>query len=135
MTYEERQKLLLRRWGFKCSCELCSGSKEEIAASDWRRNRLTGIRDEVVKLITAGDFQTAIQRYEEVMDLVEQERLVEHLGDHYEVMARLYMAMQKRGSAKKYAKLAISAMLQFGGTEVQAKVEELSAFVAALGGS
>ncbi len=55
-----------------------------MAASDSRRRKLATIREDVIALVTDMKYGEAIRHYEEVLGLVQEERLVEHLGDHYE---------------------------------------------------
>ncbi len=125
LTYEERQETLLRRWGFKCTCHLCSRTPDEIADSDHRRKRLSSIREDIIALVTDMKYDEAVKEYEDVLSLVQEERLVEHLGEHHEVLARLHMALGHRADAEKHARLAVSDMVEFGGPQDDEKVVEL----------
>ncbi|CAK7205855.1 hypothetical protein SEUCBS139899_008634 [Sporothrix eucalyptigena] len=135
LTHEERQEKLLRRWGFSCTCDLCSGGAEATAASDARRRRVTGLRNEVVGHLQKGKFAVAISAYEnELLDLVRTEHLAEHMGEHYEVLARLHLAAGNQTTAGVYAQRALDELETFGTTDTQSaagSVQELRAFVKA----
>ena len=124
MTYAQRQKAL-RRWGFDCSCSLCSASAGEIAASDRRRLRVLEIREKVLTHVQRREFHAAINLNEEMVDLIMKEGLAPHLGEHYEVLARLYLAATDLKNAKKFAELAIIDMEANGGEDVYDGMKEL----------
>ena len=130
LTYKERQNILLRRWGFRCTCSLCNGTHEDIVASDRRRKRLIDLRQELVVMVNNMDYMKAIEAYSEVIALVETEHLAEHMGEHYEVLARFHLAANNRGSAEKYALMALNEIERFGGTYDD--TVELREFVASM---
>jgi len=129
LTYKERQNVLLRRWGFRCTCSLCNGTHEDIVASDRRRKRLLDLRQELTAMVSNMDYMKAIEAYPEVMRLVEKEHLAEHMGEHYEVLARFHLAANNRGSAEKYARMALAEIEQFGGSGAYDDMIELRQFV------
>ncbi|GAB1312708.1 SET domain-containing protein 5 [Madurella fahalii] len=100
LTSQARQQTLLQKWGFQCTCPLCSSSPSVLAASDARRKKIATLGDEVLKMLDRGDSpKRAAEMYEEVVDAVREEGLVPHLGAHYEVLGRLYLAAgdQRKG--------------------------------------
>jgi hypothetical protein len=125
MPFEERQQALLHRWGFRCTCELCLSSTQEREASDRRRERIRDVRKEVLEHVQRRDFHSAIKLNEELVGLIVKERMAPHLGEHYEVLARLYLAATDLDSAKKYAELALVDLEANGGSDVYDSVEEL----------
>ncbi|CAK7209790.1 hypothetical protein SCUCBS95973_000560 [Sporothrix curviconia] len=135
LSHDARQEKLLRRWGFRCTCNLCSGGANAAAASDARRRRVTDLRNEVVAHLQKGAFILAISAYEdELLDLVRIEHLAEHMGEHYEVLARLHLAAGNHTAAGAYAQRALDELETFGlaGTQSSAgSVHELRAFVKA----
>jgi len=46
--------------------------------------------------------------------LIRHEGMVPHLGEHYEVMAKLHLAVGDRRGAKKYADMAREEVKVFG---------------------
>lgn len=67
-----------------------------------------------------------------MVDLIWEEKLIPHRGEHYEVMARLHMGAGDRKEAKKYAKLAISDLEKYAlgwGKESKDSIEELKDLV------
>ncbi|KAH6622625.1 hypothetical protein F5144DRAFT_538050 [Chaetomium tenue] len=85
----------LRKWGFTCTCSLCSLPAPELAASDERRTRVSRLGKEVIELVTDGsreDLRTAAELYGEAVDAVREEGLVPHLGGHYQVLGQLWAA-------------------------------------------
>jgi hypothetical protein len=125
LPFEERQWTLQSRWGFQCTCELCSAPAEEISASDRRRERIRVVRQEVLEHVQRRDFQSAIKLNEELFDLIVREKMAPHLGEHYEVLARLYLAATDLKSAKKYAQLALVDLEANGGSAVYDSIGEL----------
>lgn len=71
------------------------------------------------------DFHSAIGLNEELVGLIVKENMAPHLGEHYEVLARLYLAATDLKSAKKYAVLALEELEANGGIEVYDSIEEL----------
>lgn len=64
-----------------------------MAESDARRQKIAVLGEEVVKMLDRGEApKRAAEMYEEVVDAVREEGLVPHLGAHYEVLGRLYLA-------------------------------------------
>ncbi|KJR85324.1 uncharacterized protein SPSK_08987 [Sporothrix schenckii 1099-18] len=141
LTHDTRQETLKRRWGFSCTCDLCSGGPDATAASDVRRRRVTALRAEVVAHLQQGAFDTAIAAYEgELLSLVRTEQLAEHMGEHYEVLARLHLAAGNRTAAATYAQRALDELETLQGAIDPGSVarpsgnslEEMRAFVKAL---
>lgn len=58
-TREERRAGLLK-WGFNCNCSLCTASKAEVAASDYRRKKIKQLRQEVMEAVEAWDGKMSI---------------------------------------------------------------------------
>ncbi|KAB5585560.1 hypothetical protein GE09DRAFT_1071108 [Coniochaeta sp. 2T2.1] len=136
-TYGQRQHALLHTWGFRCTCELCTSSSEVLVTSDKRRGRIGEIREEIVELVRERRFGRAIEMSEEMIELVLREELVAHLGEHYEVLTRLYYAVRDREGTERYARLAIGELEKYGGEEVYgatlAELREILAGVEQLG--
>ena len=53
-THEERQRAL-QRWGFTCTCAMCTAPASEIAASDARRTRIRALKADIVEALNGGD--------------------------------------------------------------------------------
>jgi len=117
MLYEQRQQALRKKWGFECACEMCSASRHHIAESDRRRARIQTIRSDVIGIVRKGQFQRAIDLNKELLELVEQEQLVDHVSDTYEILAKLYNAVRDSRSAERYARLALADLKVFGGPD------------------
>ncbi|KAL8367080.1 hypothetical protein RB595_007673 [Gaeumannomyces hyphopodioides] len=132
MTYKNRQDTLLHRWGFKCTCSLCSAHPREIAASDARRERAMSVRDQIMEHVNRGELSAAIGQSKALIELSVEEGLVSGLGDHYELLARLHMGARDLKGAAKYARLALADMRDFGGGEEFDGFGELELFVAQL---
>jgi hypothetical protein len=114
MLSTERPAILRSRWGFTCRCDLCSSSKEELAASDARRKRVNELGVKVIKTLEGGDIKEAIGYHREVIRAIEEEQLTPHLGDYYEVAAQLYSAVGDKKNAVEFAKLAVEEYTDFG---------------------
>jgi hypothetical protein len=126
LQYPDRQHQLLHRWGFKCTCDLCTAPAEKIIESDNRRKRVREIREEIIQQVHKSKFWAAIKLNEELMDILVEEELVAHLGEHYEILARLYFAAGDRKNAEKYGRLALADLQQYGGPDVYDSIEDLN---------
>ena len=72
------------------------------------------------------DFQGAVALHREMLELIEVEQLAPHMGDYYEVAARLHAAARDIKAAKKYARLALDEFRAGGTGEIK---EDLERFV------
>ncbi|KAI6265712.1 hypothetical protein MCOR27_011296 [Pyricularia oryzae] len=134
MTYQSRQSTLLHRWGFKCTCALCSAPPSAVAASDARRTRAMSVRDGILAAVEAGELREAIELGKQLVDISAREGLASGLGDHYEVLARLHAAVGDLQGAGAYARRALEEMSVFGGSEAYGSFDELDLFVRNLEG-
>ncbi|KAK3293646.1 uncharacterized protein B0H64DRAFT_477154 [Chaetomium fimeti] len=97
----------LRKWGFTCTCALCSLPADELAASDERRTRVSRLGKEVIELVQHGDkddLKTAVELYAEAVDAVKEEGLVPHLGGHYQVLGQLWAAAGDLEKGKEWVR-------------------------------
>ncbi|KAL1842475.1 hypothetical protein VTJ49DRAFT_5212 [Mycothermus thermophilus] len=103
LTSAGRRKTLRLKWGFTCSCSLCTAPEDELAASDARRTKIQQLNDKVMKLVEEGTSTTdkdvakeklnlAAELYGELVEAVEEEGIVPHMGDHHEALGRLVAA-------------------------------------------
>lgn len=127
--YHERQHNLRSRWGFDCTCELCSSSVELRASSDRRRQKIRTMRQDVMKHVQHKNFIPAIKLNEELLGLIAKENMAPHMGEHYEVIARLYLAAMDLANAKRFARLALDELEANGGREVYDSISELEALL------
>ncbi|KAH8881337.1 SET domain-containing protein [Thozetella sp. PMI_491] len=125
LTRDERQTRLQQNWGFTCTCALCSASNKSTAISDDRRQRIREIQGRVAERLQKKKFRDAIKLNHELLKLIREEQLIPHLGEHYHVMAQLYLAAKDRTNGKKYARLALADLEAYGGPDAAATMEEL----------
>ncbi|KAK0706096.1 hypothetical protein B0T26DRAFT_679823 [Lasiosphaeria miniovina] len=130
----ERKRILLQKWGFQCSCALCSADADTLAASDARRTEMRATGQRVLQRVEAGDFAAAVALNGALVAAVAEEKLVPHLGDHFDVMARLCLAAGDAEGAAKYARKAIAELKGFyQGAEAEGlAVRDLEALVTRL---
>ncbi|KAI8958061.1 SET domain-containing protein [Daldinia sp. FL1419] len=112
-TTDERHAAL-KKWGFECTCSLCTGSKTEIAASDYRRQKIKALRQEVMKAVEVWDGSRAVKLTHEVLKLMMEEDLVPLYSSQYEIMARLYWKAKDKATATKYAQMSIDTLVDQG---------------------
>ncbi|KAK3348998.1 hypothetical protein B0T25DRAFT_609423 [Lasiosphaeria hispida] len=107
MTYAERKKTFSEVWGFDCTCNLCTASEERRNASDARRLKIHMLRERVLKRAKEGDFKRAIKATEELFQVADEEGLTPHMGDLYEIPARLYYQIGDLEKAREYTKRSL----------------------------
>ncbi|TLS25702.1 hypothetical protein PpBr36_07286 [Pyricularia pennisetigena] len=129
MPYGTRQSTLQQRWGFKCTCALCSASPGAVAASDARRTRAASVLESITAAVEAGRLLDAIGLGEQLVDISAREGLASGLAVHYEVLTRLHVGVGDLEGAGGYARRALEEMRVFGGSEAYRSFDELDLFV------
>ncbi|KAI0006309.1 SET domain-containing protein [Xylariaceae sp. FL0662B] len=112
-TRDQRQASL-SHWGFNCTCNLCSASKAEIAASDYRRSKIDKMRQEVYQAIEARDGAKAVKLTHEILELLHIEELEALYSAQYEILARLYWKAKDTKKATEYAQLSLDVLVDLG---------------------
>ncbi|KAI8953046.1 hypothetical protein F4801DRAFT_598426 [Xylaria longipes] len=110
----EKRQRDLRRWGFECKCSLCTASKTEIAASDYRREKIASLQKDVLKAIGELDGTTALRSSYEVLTLVKAEDIPTMVASQYEVLARLFWKVGDTETATKYAQQSLDTLMDLG---------------------
>jgi hypothetical protein len=105
-VFNDRQAAL-KRWGFRCRCDMCTALDEQIVETDARRVRISKLREEVLDALTEKRVRLAIRYTNELIDLLKQEDLPTLLTEPYEILARVYLAANDRVTAERYARLAL----------------------------
>lgn len=114
--YEER-KMILKQWGFACSCALCSLPADERAYSDDRRNRIWEVYMDLANSASLLGRKVVDERVDELMYLVEREDLWPQLVEYYQVVARAYAALGDLDDARDYAERAEATWIEYGGVD------------------
>ncbi|RYP04755.1 hypothetical protein DL765_010073 [Monosporascus sp. GIB2] len=124
-TYEERQHAL-QRWGFTCTCAMCTAPASEIAASDARRTRIRALKADIVEALNGRDgndkvkhksLDRAIEMAHEVVALVHREELRSLYAEQYDALGRLYWAAGDRARGVAHARLSLKALKDIGYVE------------------
>lgn len=114
LTRAERQEALKDIWGFNCACSLCAADEKTRKASDARRVEFRALRNKVLELAQENDFDAAIKKTEKLFRIVEEEELAPHIGDLYEIPARLYYQIGDLEKAREYLKLSMHELDGWG---------------------
>ncbi|GAW24195.1 hypothetical protein ANO14919_137770 [Xylariales sp. No.14919] len=110
----ERRQRDLRRWGFECKCSLCTASKTDVAASDYRREKIAALQEDVLKAIGELDGTTAVRAAYEILELVKLEDIPTMVASQYEVLARLFWKAGDTDTATKYAQQSLDTLMDMG---------------------
>jgi hypothetical protein len=110
----DKRQHALRRWGFDCKCSLCTASKTEIAASDYRREKIAALQQDTLKAIEEWDGTRAVRLAHEIIGLLKAEDLPSILASQYEVLARLYWKAHDTVTATKYARISLDTLEDLG---------------------
>ncbi|KAH7066402.1 hypothetical protein BKA63DRAFT_585461 [Paraphoma chrysanthemicola] len=97
---------LLSRWGFTCTCALCSLPPPEKKASDLRRVMIAQAEEKIIQLAESYDLPAAIALAHETIQMIIEEDVYPMLTDEYAMLAMLYLEHGDRKSAEKYGRLA-----------------------------
>jgi len=121
---------LIREWGFKCTCSLCS-SAAKTADSDFRRQRINrNLRD--MKLPQNQKQHILDKLVREVLDFGEKEWMLPQVGDFHRIIAGVYAGMGDIETARKHGELAVRKLRHFAGFDNE-RTLDASRFLASLG--
>jgi len=84
---------------------MCSASEKERNASDWRRERLVKIYDQMH--FKGTDYDGLVELTREFVDAVMKERLIPKIGEYYAIFMRIFYSYGDTDSAVKYARTAL----------------------------
>ncbi|KAI1631648.1 hypothetical protein F4809DRAFT_646184 [Biscogniauxia mediterranea] len=89
---------------------LCTASKAEVAASDYRREKIARTRQQVMDAVEARDGTAAVRLTVEVLDLLRAEELPSLYASQYEILARLYWKAGDAETATRYARTSLETL-------------------------
>ncbi|KAF1830291.1 SET domain-containing protein [Decorospora gaudefroyi] len=130
---------LLSRWGFNCSCALCTLPADERTASDLRRTLITRNEAKILELAEAYDLDAAIALGEESVEMIKEEQNWSLLTDEYAMLAMLWLEKGDRETAEKYGKMTHRLLADLGflgvGEERESwRLEQVLESIGGLGG-
>lgn len=98
---------LLHRWGFTCTCPLCSLPAPEKQASDIRRTLIARLEPKIIELASAGQISQAIDLAMESVEMILDEGDLESLlTDEYAMLAMLWLEKGDREKAEMWGRKA-----------------------------
>ncbi|KAF2822702.1 SET domain-containing protein [Ophiobolus disseminans] len=104
----------LQRWGFTCTCALCSLPAPEKQASDLRRVMIAQSEEKIIALAESGNIDEAIALAHEATHLIADEQIHPMLTDEYSMLAMLYLEKGDRAQAEVYGRKAWSLLGDLG---------------------
>lgn len=105
LTREERQSKILDRWGFTCTCELCTAPAAVAARLDQGRKKIMQIKHQIIDDLDGLNLHAAIEHLEELINNLLAEPggyLVPLLREPYDALAKLYRALGNKEMAEEY---------------------------------
>ncbi|KAI4650673.1 hypothetical protein J4E93_003030 [Alternaria ventricosa] len=138
IPFQKRQSLI-KRWGFKCTCSLCSLPTDERQASDLRRTMIAQAEEKIMELAKAYKLDEAIVLAEESVELIKEEGVWSMLTDEYAMLAMLWLEKGDGEKAEAYGEKTHRLLSDLGflgiGEEREAwKLETLLKNIGGLGG-
>lgn len=124
-TYAVRQQHILQSWGFKCTCQHCSMSDEDMRASDARLYEIDELEAALEDLTNKA---VSVRTVERLLELYELERLDVKMHGAHVLAAMNYNLLGDAKKAKQFALLAVdSGVVEFGPAAVDVKaMQELA---------
>ncbi|CAN9165956.1 unnamed protein product [Alternaria alternata] len=134
-----KRQSLIRRWGFKCTCDLCSLPIQERQASDLRRTVIAQAEEKIIELAQEYKLTEAISLAEESVEMIKEEGIWSMLTDEYAMLAMLWLEKGDKGRAEMYGKKTHRLLADLGflgiGEEREAwNLETLLTNIGGLGG-
>ncbi|KAK0669212.1 hypothetical protein QBC41DRAFT_224471 [Cercophora samala] len=112
-TFSERSHLL-KKWGFTCSCPLCTSTPEAIAASDARRKEIMKLQDHAIRAFQANKPYQALRLTRQILPLLPKEELFPLESEQLENMSRIYFVLNDMENAEKYARQSLEVLAKQG---------------------
>ena len=133
-TFAERQEGL-QRWGFTCTCPLCSLPHAHRVASDVRRTLIAQADKKIIEIWKEGRHADAIALAEEIIEMIQEEGLEHFLTDEYALLAKLWLLYGKREKAEEIGKKSFEMLAGMGyfGNEVDHERWDLEKFLDVVG--
>ncbi|KAF1846335.1 SET domain-containing protein [Cucurbitaria berberidis CBS 394.84] len=103
IPFAKRQHLI-HRWGFTCTCDLCSLPERQREASDLRRTMIAQAEEKMIELAEAGEFDDAVALAEEAVEMIREEGIYPTLTDSYAMLAMLYREKGDRAKSEEYGR-------------------------------
>ncbi|KAF1994318.1 SET domain-containing protein [Amniculicola lignicola CBS 123094] len=104
LPYEQRREAIKENWAFECTCELCSRSAAERAASDERLEDIQGIKG---KLPTRFDKTPQMLAYlPPLLELLDKENLTSEKPQFEEVLAYVWSVFGQEARAREWGEKA-----------------------------
>ncbi|KAF2875804.1 hypothetical protein BDV95DRAFT_654916 [Massariosphaeria phaeospora] len=110
----KRRAGLQTRWGFTCTCALCSLPTPQRMASDLRRAMISDGEEKAMALWAAGSIREAIALAEESVGLIGDEGLEPLLTDEFALLAKLHLVLGEREEAARYGARAVELLRGYG---------------------
>lgn len=114
-SFEARQTMLLKHWGFHCSCSLCSSPSSHRTQSDSRLSLIRKYRTYLMdwSYESLGTPELSLK----YMSLLKEEKLHAKIGEAYTIAALRFNAWEQEAEAVKYAAMAVERGLWWDGAE------------------
>ncbi|KAG9194295.1 hypothetical protein G6011_04330 [Alternaria panax] len=127
---------LLTRWGFRCTCDLCSLPSQERKASDLRRTMIAQAEEKIMELAQEYKLDEAISLAEESVQMIKEEGIWSMLTDEYAILAMLWLEKGNEEKADIYGKQThrLLADLGFLGIGEEREAWKLETLLNNLGG-
>lgn len=104
-TFSQRRSLLREKFGFECSCELCSQNKIELHGSDTRRKEMQELYN-MIPIVAKTDILQALTMSTRVIDFLVQEKIDVPVNLHNAYYDAYQMARECSFSVPTFAKRA-----------------------------
>lgn len=105
---------LLKKWGFTCSCPLCTSPPSTIVASDARRKEIAKLQDLAIRAFQANKPYQALRLTRQILPLLPKEELFPLESEQLENMSRIYFVLNDMDKAEKYARLSLEVLARQG---------------------
>ncbi|KAK4175774.1 hypothetical protein QBC36DRAFT_189012 [Triangularia setosa] len=112
-TFSKRTHLL-KKWGFTCTCSLCSLSPDLTAASDARRRQISALQENAIRAFQANKPYQALKLTREILPLLPKEELFPLESEQLENMSRIYWVLNEMENAEKYARKSLEVLARQG---------------------
>jgi hypothetical protein len=116
-----QRKAALARWGFTCTCPLCSLTGDAQKHSDILRQLIHQSESKILELAQTGKLDDAIALAEESIDMIIDEKQEHFLTDSYALLAKLWLVKGNRGRAEVEARKSFELLVKMGFLGQQAK--------------
>jgi hypothetical protein len=121
----EQRRLRLEKWGFNCTCQLCTAPEESRIAHDQHLTSLLDHKNSLRDALRKRDANAAIDLLKRNIELLAEAESASLRIEPYGSLSRIYWAMGDKDNAEMYAHMALDLAEKYEFLEVRNRTKDI----------